>query len=160
MAQRDNTQSSKEEATQVLLEEQFLYTEAYCNATTALHNALQQVAGGAAEELVDLYQATKEYQDALDRVQNNLQALKELAVVEEASGTRSRNANRCLTQHLERTRRVLTTIYQSGHGAAFYANGIPIPSSQSFTGSNNNNNARLVALATLRASIQSVTAEN
>jgi len=150
-----HTQSSKEEATQVLLEEQFQYTEAYCNATTALHNALQQVAG-AGEVLVDLHQATKEYQDALDSVQNNLQALTELVAVHEKE-TGRRNAKSCLTQHLERTRRVLATIYQSGQGAAYYSNGIPIPSSQS---RNNNNNARLVALATLRASIQSVTAEN
>ena len=70
----------------------------------------------------------------------------------------------CLQAHVKRTRRILTTIYQSGLGASFHANGLQTATSSTSpsitaaaSGDSLGNAGRLVSLATLRASIQTVT---
>lgn len=79
--------------------------------------------------------------------------------------------NQNLRAHVARTRRVLATIYSSGQGASFHANGLPTSQSslssslppplstsmQSSESDSSANASRLVALATLRSSIQTVT---
>jgi hypothetical protein len=59
-----------------------------------------------------------------------------------------------LQDHLCCTYRILRTIYTMGEGTSYYTNGIAIPSSTIQHGKNIN--IKLVALATLRASIQIV----
>jgi hypothetical protein len=65
-----------------------------------------------------------------------------------------------LDQHVDRSHRILATI-ATQHGASFHANGIPYmwsttTSSPLSNSSSNDANVKLVALATLRASIQIV----
>jgi hypothetical protein len=176
-----------------ILNEQYQCTEAFCNATTALHNALLQHSGsvktfaatGSNYDPMHLYQSSQEYQDALASVQTNLRLLESLTMSnsevddehehnDDSSApdatallqTRRRSGgdnplNLSLRDHVARTRRILTTIYQSGQGASFHANGLPTTTSSlggEIGGSGNAGNAsRLVSLASLRASIETVT---
>jgi len=168
-----------------ILREQYEVTESFCNATTSLHNALLQ-------DAPNLYQTTQEYQEALAKVQSNLRVLESMVIESPdvdshhqahhpsdaipPSRTRQRQAhdnplNKSLRAHVARTRRILTTIYSSGQGSSFHANGLPTTASsssssslqlssatsmQSSEGDSSTNATRLVALATLRASIQTV----
>jgi hypothetical protein len=145
-----------------LLKEQYQCTEDYCNATTALHNALQQQTSQACGigGSNNLFRATQHYQDVLHRVQKCLGSLEKLIEdLTEIESTQNRDCRttpllECLQQHLARTRRILATIYKSsGEGSSFHSNGLPTPKQ---SGGGSDTNARLVALATLRASIKTV----
>ena len=178
-----------------ILKEQYQCTEAFCNATTALHNALLQQSGsvntfaarGSNYDPMQLYQTTQEYQDALASVQTNLRLLESLMMANSKVDDEHDNdddssapdaavllqprrrsggdnpLNLSLRDHVARTRRILTTIYQSGQGASFHNNGLPTTTSSlggGIGGSDNaGNSSRLVSLASLRASIETV-AEN
>jgi len=178
---QDNKEREKKIAQ--VLEEQYQFIEKYCNATTILYNAIQHPSQSASSSSSsaassDLYQATLQQQDSLGHVQNNLRSLEKLIEhYTETSETSNDNADdgnshphqrrrgrtaleRSLCEHVARTRRILTTIYQSGQGAAFHTNGLPVtPKIQPIgtIASNAHCDSRLVALTTLRASIKTVT---
>jgi hypothetical protein len=185
-----------------LLDRQYQCTYDYCNATTALYNALQQQGGISSSSLVGttanlglqrataaarhnnnnivaVRNATNKYMDALDRLQACMKDIE--IIVAEISNDNSWMDNRsrsschrpalapttkwsvALTEHCARSQRIVRTIATQCCGAAFHANGIPLcPSSSSLSATTTSdhhsvhNQLKLVALATLRASIQSV----
>lgn len=166
-----------------VLQEQYQSVENYCNATTILYNATQHPSQSASSSSSstassDLYQATLQQQDSLGCVQNNLRSLEKLIEhYKETSEPSNDNADdgnnpphqrrrmrtaleHSLCEHVARTRRILTTIYHSGQGAAFHTNGLPVtPKIQPIgtIASSAHYDSRLVALTTLRASIKTVT---
>jgi hypothetical protein len=141
-----STRESDNDHLQVLLKAQYGHVEAYCNAQTMLQNEL----------LVDisrddgvrscsqiryqhaLQQATLGFVNSISEVQEDLRML--LAACNQRS---DRNEQRALDAHVQRSIRVLDTIYHNG--ARFHSNGIPA--------SKDNHETKTVALATLRASI-------
>jgi len=139
-----------------ILREQYASIETFCNATTCLHNALlvqKQADQHLKLQHDDLYQTTLEYQEALINVQSNLRRLESMTQHDS-----NNPLHRSLRAHVARTRRILTTIYTSGQGASFHPNGLPTPTTSTSTTSSSTTNAtRLVALAALRASIETVT---
>jgi hypothetical protein len=185
-----------------LLDRQYQCTYDYCNATTALYNALQQQGGTSSSlvgttanlgqrataarhnnnnnNIVAVRNATDKYMDALDRLQACMKDME--IIVAEISNDNSWMDNRssschrpaqlahtmkwsvALTEHCARSQRIVRTIATQCCGAAFHANGIPLcPSSSSSLSATTtsdhhsvHNQLKLVALATLRASIQSV----
>lgn len=177
-----------------LLKKQYQCTEDYCNATTALHNAIFQQQQqqdsttdrcSTARSLGDLLRAaTQRYQDTLHRLQTCVGSLEKLVVADAkdaavmepqifsaAADNNNQDVSGCnsnsnhpsplvedrLHQHLARTRRILGSIYHaSGEGSSFHANGLPTPKKRIGGNSSSDTNTRLVALATLRASIKSV----
>jgi hypothetical protein len=150
-----------------LLDRQYQCTHDYCNATTALYNALQQqgsstVVGttancGRARTMVAVRNATDEYMNALDRLQACMKVIESIVagiISDDSLTDRSRPTkwSVALTEHCARSQRIVRTI-ATQCGAAFHANGLPCPSSSS---TDHSNQTKLVALAALRASIQLV----
>lgn len=134
------------------------------------------------ERAFQLRSSIDRYQQSLTNVQNNIRHMEQLvsSIVEQkqkqlrlnVSSTcndKSENDNDSsftflqlmnlpiLQDHLHRTYRILRTIYTMGEGTSYYNNGImtpnPIVSQSQFT---NQINIKLVALASLRASVQMV----
>jgi hypothetical protein len=153
-----------------LLDRQYQCTHDYCNATTALYNALQQqgsstVVGttancGRARSKVAVRNATSEYMNALDRLQACMKVIEIIVagIISDDSLTDRRRPkwSVALTEHCARSQRIVRTI-ATQCGAAFHANGLPCPSSSSSSSSTDHSNqTKLVALAALRASIQLV----
>lgn len=158
----DNGSSRAAVTLSVLLREQYQCTEHYCNASTALHNQIQQQQqqhrhrqhNGIGTATTDLLRSTQNYQDTLHQLQTCMKSLETIIMdMAEESCHGNRPLLECLLQeHLERSRRILGTIYSSGEGSCFHANGLPTPK-QSLS---DIVNSRLVALSTLRASIKTV----
>jgi hypothetical protein len=167
-----------------LLKEQYQCTEDYCNASTALYNALQQQSQpniGATQRSQVSYSVATEmdtatilrksvgsYQESLLLLQSNVRKLEQLVATLEGGSSIGCSIDKTedsavssflrllnfpvIHEHLECSRRVLGTIYQSGVGTSYHSNGLltPKPISDATI------NIKLVALATLRASIQTV----
>jgi hypothetical protein len=158
-----------------LLDRQYQCTHDYCNATTALYNALQQqgsssVVGttgnpGTRTSMVAVRNATDQYMDALDRLQACMKVIETIVAgmsndLLTNGGSRPTKLSVALTEHLARSQRIVRTI-ATQCGATFHANGLPqCPSLSSVSPTvatdHHPNQIKLVALATLRASIQSV----
>lgn len=156
-------QSSKSLST--LLREQYSATEDYCNAQTSFRNAVvsRQDSSNSGQSpmrlnrYVVLNQALMHHQTALDRIQENLQHLHEhhnaLSESYETPDSGSALLQKVLSQHLQRTERVLRTIYIEG-GGVYHPNGLPVPTGEGE--SENAASALMVALSTLRASMHLV----
>jgi hypothetical protein len=139
-----------------LLQEQYQCTEAYCNASTALFQLLQQPPPDHV-----LWTSISRHQDALSRLQCIIHQLEQMVAMledtesideEDASPfLRLWNGSTCLREHLDRTRRILGTLYGSCEGMALDRYGLP-----KMHHSQGGVHVQLVALATLRASIQKV----
>ena len=100
-----------------LLKEQYQHTEDYCNATTALHNALQQEQEQEQKERSsqrstpmsgcnNLLRATQSYQDALHRVQNCLGSLQKLLEAMEAESNSTQDRSSPLLECLQLFKRI------------------------------------------------------
>lgn len=150
-------------AVMALLQEQYECTEAYCNASTALFGVLQS------HPPVDhvLWTSMNRHQDAISRLQCNMNLLEQMVAMLEDCKTenideeevslflRLWNGSKFLREHLQCTRRILGTLYGSCEGMSFDRLGLPkmnncAPSSPGGV------HVQLVALATLRASIEKV----
>lgn len=143
-----STRESDNDHLQVLLKAQYEHVEAYCNAQTMLQNELVDIASRDGDGVRScsqiryqhaVQQATLEFVNSISKVQEDLRML--LAACQQRS---DRNEQReALDAHVQRSIRVLDTIYHNG--GTFHSNGIPA--------SNDNHETKIVALATLRASI-------
>lgn len=98
-----------------LLKEQYQHTEDYCNATTALHNALQQEQEQKERSSQrstpmsgcnNLLRATQSYQDALHRVQNCLGSLQKLLEAMEAESNSTQDRSSPLLECLQLFKRI------------------------------------------------------
>jgi hypothetical protein len=132
-----------------LLQEQYIVTEDYCNAQTALRNVIvarNAEASSSTQQRVILTQALRQHQDALECVQDNLHALTKQcsALLEEDPSME------LLPQHMQRSRRLLRSIQGGG---AYHSNGLPMVAS---TAAGATTSSMMVALTTLRTSIQMV----
>lgn len=157
-----------------LLREQYSAIEDYCNAQTSFRNTIvarqdSSISGSTSTGLdrqLCLNQALMNHQVALDRVDDNLHALhqllKALSPSNETTSSQSPMKTRktdstalqqVLSQHLQRSERVLQTIFMEG-GGAFHPNGLPVPMREAE--SESTSSALMVALSSLRASIQLV----
>lgn len=122
-----------------LLNEQFPLVERYCNAATQLSHQIVDTDDDS------ILQGTHELLRALQRVHRHLE---QMARFVESDAQRM---ERPLREHLERTKRVLNSIFQ--HHASFRGlDGLATPPVVAADGEIVD--VRLVALATLRASIQ------
>lgn len=138
-----------------LLQEQYQCTEDYCNASTALHNALLQEDGP--------WVAVSRHQEALGRLQRIVHKVEEMLVMFEDVKTKNEEESTFLRlwnvaifrEHWECTRRILGTIYRSCEGTSYDRYGLP-QMKNSFSSEEGAVHIQLVALATLRASIQQV----
>ena len=138
-----------------LLEEQYAATERYCNTQTALRNIVvsRQDGSRSKNRNLKLSQALRDHEEAVERVHSNLQALHQheaapLKQAEETPQFPCAALAKVLSEHVKRSRRVLQTIHREG---AYHPNGIPLPTENTSATS-----TMLVALSTLRASIQVV----
>ena len=113
-----------------LLNEQYALTESYCNAETALRNAI------LSGQPIDA--ALRHQQEALRSLQIHFQALRQIESMESAGVWRD---------HVQRTRRILQSVTPEYH-----ANGLPKPTNDD----GQSKETVLLALSTLRASIHSV----
>ena len=121
------------------LHEQYSRVEAYCNAQTRLRNALMED-----ERTTALYSHTLEtlvqhMQTTVQRVQSDLKQLQTMRLGHA-------RLQPLLLDHVERSRRILKTIYNSG--GRFHTNGIPDGKDDIET--------KTVALACLKASIAQI----
>ena len=132
---------NEEENLRRILDEQSSSVEAYCNRQTRLQNALIESRDGRSHAIhqLTLQQCTLDLSDSIGKVQENLQTLSSVELSD-------RNKQKALETHVARSKRVLETIHQNGGN--FYPNGIPA--------SKDDDEAKTVALATLRASIAQV----
>jgi hypothetical protein len=175
---------------QQILTDQYQCIEEYCNATTALHNTVQQQqqlastvskhnAVTASKTEIDasttnLWASIDRYQKSVVSVQDSVRLLEQLVLNLETKKLDNNTASMpiqteglststaferllnlpILRDHVQRTHRILRTIYKFGEGTSYYSNGISTPKSNDYT--RKQVNVKLVALATLRASIQTV----
>lgn len=134
-------ETDEDENLRLILKEQSASCEAYCNAQTLLQNALLDGRDGGSYEVHQqtLQQTTMDLSNSIEKVQDVLQRLSSFRLAD-------RNKQKALDTHVERSKRVLTTIYNSG--GKFHSLGIPATKDDA--------EAKTVALATLRASIAQV----
>jgi uncharacterized coiled-coil DUF342 family protein len=136
-ATRTQVLSPEEEENQWLhraLQRQFQHVEKYCNAQTRLHNAL--IEEDRAFQSTSLHTYIVELEDCLRKVQKDLGYLQEKQL-------RNQRRMEVLSSHVERSKRVLWTVYENG--AILHPNGIPA--------TKDNVAIKTVALSTLRASM-------
>jgi hypothetical protein len=110
----------------LLLQEQYSQVECYCNAQTRLHNAIQTTSSESTAKAVIALS------DSLQKLRLDLQLLR-------------MKENSRLEEHLRLSDRVIETISRN---PGWHANGIPA--------SSNNIKLNTVALATLKASIATI----
>lgn len=134
------------------LQEQYQCVEEYCNAQTRLNNALVNNRSRSQHKWErvlyehTLQKATQGLSESIQTVRSCMikiesQIPKGLFPLSDSDG--NRNTRQAWQQHLERSRRVLQTLFQSG-GGQFYASGIPVGKYDS--------ESKMIGLATLRAS--------
>jgi 23S rRNA C2498 (ribose-2'-O)-methylase RlmM len=116
------------------LQRQFQHVEQYCNAQTRLHNALLEE--DRAFQSTSLQTYIIELEECLRKVQKDLGSL-------QAKELRNQRRMEVLLSHVERSKRVLLTVYENG--AMLHPNGIPA--------TKDNVAIKTVALSTLRASM-------
>jgi phage baseplate assembly protein gpV len=133
-----STRESDQDDLRLLLKTQYGHVEVYCNAQTLLQNELVDSRNGRSQILYQhaLQQATLDLSNSISEVQQDLRMLA-------ACKLSDRNQQRALDAHVQRSNRVLETIYHNG--GRFHSNGIPA--------SKDSHETKTVALATLRASI-------
>ena len=119
-----------------LLHRQYRNLETYCNAQTRIQNALIEEKRTTALFSLKLHAHLDNLQSSLQQVQSDLRQLQTIELGHP-------RLQRLLVAHIERSRRILKTIYNSG--GAFHANGIPVYKDDVET--------KTVALASLNASI-------
>jgi len=136
-----NKETDEDDDLRRILKEQSRIVEKYCNAQTRLQNGLLDSRDGRSHVLHQqtLQQATIDLSDCTEKVQGNLRKLSSYQLAD-------RNKRKALDTHVERSKRVLETIYHSG--GKLHPLGIPA--------SNDDDETKTVALATLRASIAQV----
>jgi hypothetical protein len=138
-------ESDNKDNLQSLLKAQYSQVEEYCNAQTRLQNELVVVSSRDGRPTKGLYhqralqQTTLDLVNSISRVQTDLGTLSTLKLED-------RNQQNALEAHVQRSNRVLETIYNNG--GQLHAIGIPA--------SKDNHEIKTVALATLRASIAQV----
>jgi hypothetical protein len=142
-----STRESDKDSLQSVLKAQYSHVEEYCNAQTRLQNELVHVDShdGRPRGLHQraLQQATLDYANSITKVQNNLGTLTTLLSTHKLE---DRNQKLALEAHVQRSNRVLETMYNNG--GRFHSIGIPA--------SKDSHEIKTVALATLRASIAQV----
>ena len=141
----------------LLLQYQYDHVEEYCNAQTNLNNILIQRTDNNTNTYTSsrnlsvlLVPAISNLQEKLAYVQNDLTSLEEFVQTCEQHSISSRSVSlSLLQQHVERSRRVLKTVYEPYH-----VNGIQFPSKQKTVMSGLDSiETKTIALASLRASI-------
>jgi sirohydrochlorin ferrochelatase len=130
------------------LKEQYAHVEAYGNAQTKLHHAMSRSTNETGETQFGPLlrqnarnRALEELAESIARVRSDFQCLQSMDLSEE-----SHKLQEVWKRHLETSRRVVDTIFE--HGGRLHANGVPATKDDYDT--------KLVALATLRASIAQV----
>lgn len=130
---------------QTVLKDQYDVTLSFCNAQTSLLNAIapstQTLISGVPTILQD------EYTVCLQRLQALWQQMQDLEVRLQQVSAYRRVAT-VYKDHVERTQRVLLTVQRAGGGVWSSSHGIPLTT--------NDGDTVTVALATLRASIETV----
>jgi hypothetical protein len=126
-----------------LLNSQYEHVESYCNAQTRLQNALTE-GNRSKSDPHQLYQAklnqhVTSLQKTLGKVQSDLVEL-------EGYNIKNERLQQLLDSHVERSKRVLTTIYR--HGGIYHANGLPA--------GKDSIEEKTVALSALKASITQI----
>jgi hypothetical protein len=121
-----------------LLQQQYEVTEDYANACIGVQNALTISHHEKPRTTTELV-ASRHYQDAYSKVRECLRSLEETA--QDLENERNKQL---LQEHLGRTQRIMGALR-----LRLYSNGIP-------KATENQGSSALVALATLRASIQRV----
>lgn len=138
-----STRESDKDSLQSVLKAQYSHVEEYCNAQTRLQNQFIDIRDGRPKVLhqYDLQQANLDLSNSISKVQTDLGTLSStLKLLED------RNQQIALQAHVQRSNRVLETIYNNG--GRLHSIGIPA--------SKDNHEIKTVALATLRASIAQV----
>lgn len=117
----------------------------YCNAATDLHNCLEEITNGNEEhhQMVMISSKIRRLRSTTRDVREHLEKVAALAEHYPAHSNE-------IQQHAQRLRRAIASVVQAGRGTCFHSNGIP----RQPTGAlGNNTNVRLVAMATIRASM-------
>lgn len=136
-----------------ILDEQYDVTLEFCNAQTALLNAisptLPPTADAPATKRHLLERLVDKYNTCLRRVQDHRDNLQEMKVLLQNNKSKFRRvvAVAC-KEHAERSQRVLATVQRAGGGVWSSPHGIAL--------SANDSDTVTVALATLRASIDAL----
>lgn len=128
----------EDESLRLVLKQQSSLCEAYCNAQTRLQNALIDGHSHPHSQLL-LHQTLTELSDCTASVQENFKLLSTMQL-------NDRNKQAALETHVQRSKRVLETLFESG--GKLDSLGIPV--------SKDDVEMKTVALATLRASIAQV----
>lgn len=121
------------------LHQQYDHLEEYCNAQTLTQNALIEDNRKAAQYSHTLQAHLDHLQTSLQHVQSDLKQLQLMQLTHP-------RLQQLLVTHLERSQRILKTIYHGG--GRFHANGIP--------DGKDDIDAKTVSLACLKASIAEI----
>lgn len=168
---------TREKTMRGLLKEQYQCTLHYCNATTALHNSLVVEQDDPSEATTTTYNTTtttrnsslNDYLDALHQLhtcqRELMQFNQQLLLLQQQDPSRS-VSQKCFTQHVARSHRILCTLYtSSSSGMAYDSFGLPSAAPAGSSSSSTVDDpfepdspvaTRLVGLATVRASMHSV----
>jgi hypothetical protein len=150
-----------------LLEAQYEHTVDYCNAQTALQNAFVTPSSSSASSMgtttstkINVASAVQSLQTSVSRVQMNLKRLENVLDDlndddEHKKSIMDRVVVQAWTNHVARSRRILSTLYAT---ASFAPHGVPTftTTEGDADGDDDVINRKTVALATLRASIHQV----
>ena len=128
-----------------ILNEQFEATQEYCNAQTALRNALQNDTAFS-NSTTSVVQATIQYEAAMRALQNATRTVDEEYQRIKSEGNIRPSRLELLEQHMERTKRVIRSVSAV---PVVHSNGILNAQSVSV-------NDMTVALSVMRASIRSL----
>lgn len=121
------------------LHQQYDHVEEYCNAQTRFQNALIEDERKAAQYSHTLQAHLDHLQTSLEHVRSDLKQLQSIQLTHP-------RLQQLLANHLERSQRILKTIYNSG--GRFHTNGIPA--------GKDDIEAKTVSLACLKASVAEI----
>ena len=130
-----------------ILNDQFEATQDYCNAQTALRNALQSDALSGSNRTTSVVSATIQYESALRAIQTATRAVdEEYRRLQSENKILRPSRLELLEQHMERTKRVIQSVSAA---PVVHSNGILNAQSVSI-------HDMTVALSVLRASIRTM----
>lgn len=142
-----NEKEKEEEPLRLLLQKQYQHAEEYCNAQTRLHSALvDNRPHSQLDQLLfhhTLQRALEDMKESTDKVRSDLVSLEE-----SRTEVANHNLHKALQTHLETSHRIVQTMFHSG--GRFHTSGIPA--------NKDDYESKMVALATLRASIETLEA--